>query len=125
MHLFYASLLTSYLSINFVNLKVREQLIFLVYCSHFLRNLEKYISCSAMLAVYFQKDIHMHTFKLSFELSQIINRIFIDLRPFLWKQVEEVVLDITLDHDLVVSRHGSSASKLRAEKFGSHLQIDI
>ena len=46
------------------------------------------------------------------------------LRPLFGNEVEEVVLEVSLDDDLVIARDRRAARELLAEELGSHLQLD-
>ena len=48
-----------------------------------------------------------------------------DLRPFLRQHVKQFVLDITLNHNLVISGYRAAASKTTSEKLAGDLQVNF
>ncbi|GMR41358.1 hypothetical protein PMAYCL1PPCAC_11553, partial [Pristionchus mayeri] len=62
---------------------------------------------------------------LSLLISEILDVFLGDCCPLAGNEVEEVVLDISLDDDLIGASHRGAAGELGSEELGSHLQIDI
>ncbi|GMT17960.1 hypothetical protein PFISCL1PPCAC_9257, partial [Pristionchus fissidentatus] len=62
---------------------------------------------------------------LSLLISEILNVFLSDSRPFAGDQIEEVILDISLNDNLVRSSHRRSTREFGSEEFGSHFEVDV
>jgi len=47
------------------------------------------------------------------------------LRPFLGEDIKQFILDITLNHNLIVSRHGAAACKTTSKVLARNFQINL
>merc|ERR1712071_617836 len=60
----------------------------------------------------------------AFLLPDVVDQILVDFREFIRQNVEELVGDVSLDHDLVFSGDAGAASELAGEEFAGHLEVD-
>lgn len=58
------------------------------------------------------------------KISQVFDRILVNLGPFFWNHIKKIVFDVALYYDFILSCHRGSARKSRAKKLRCQLEVN-